>query len=507
MENYLRRGIRGARFRLDRRLDRAAVSRAHDVLYLSDAWTEATWLGAQALKNPLDLWVYQEILFETRPELVVETGTYRGGSAAFLASMCDLLGDGEIVSIDIEQVREDYPNHSADHLPRRPLLDRPGCRGRGPGASGGEADARDPRLRPLATARRGRARRLRAARPRRRLPDRRGLQHRADPQGPAPRAPRGDRALHWRRPTSSRSTARARSSSSPSTRAATSAGFASPSDRPPSAVRHSTSRRRRGRGRRPARARGRPPFPSRRAGRRARRPAACRRTPPEWIAGRELERPGGRDVDPLDGKPVRDRALDVGSPVDGRVEELREEERVPLECRLAARVDVELRHRRLGSDTVVDPRPLEASREDEILRRVDDPLPREVRHRHEPDRDGRRQCQARDAAAARGTSPRAARRRRAPSARRAGGRPRPGELRLDPDPERTGNGVDPGLVRELRERQDQRERQRGDSPDRGRDPRVAGDPRRATPRSRRARAARGRSRSGRAAGRSPTECS
>ena len=74
MENYLGRGIRGARFRVDRRLDRAAISRAHDVLYLSDAWTEATWLGAQALKNPLDLWVYQEIMFETRPELVGDGG-------------------------------------------------------------------------------------------------------------------------------------------------------------------------------------------------------------------------------------------------------------------------------------------------------------------------------------------------------------------------------------------------------------------------------------------------
>ena len=111
MENYLRRGIRGARFRVDRRLDRAAVSRAHDVLYLSDAWTEATWLGAQALKNPLDLWVYQEIMVETRPELIVETGTYRGGSAFFLASICDLLGAGEVVSIDIEPLRDDYPAH------------------------------------------------------------------------------------------------------------------------------------------------------------------------------------------------------------------------------------------------------------------------------------------------------------------------------------------------------------------------------------------------------------
>ena len=111
MENYLRRGFRGVRYRVGKRLDRAAVARTHDVLYLSDAWTEARWLGAQSLKNPLDLWVYQEIIAETRPELVVETGTYRGGSAFFLASICDLLDVGEVISIDIEPVREDYPAH------------------------------------------------------------------------------------------------------------------------------------------------------------------------------------------------------------------------------------------------------------------------------------------------------------------------------------------------------------------------------------------------------------
>ena len=111
MVNYLRRAKDAAAFRVDRGLDRRAISRAHDVFYESDAWTKATWLGAQALKNPLDLWIYQEILHETRPELVVETGTYRGGSALYLASMCDLLGVGEIVSVDIEPLREDYPAH------------------------------------------------------------------------------------------------------------------------------------------------------------------------------------------------------------------------------------------------------------------------------------------------------------------------------------------------------------------------------------------------------------
>ena len=111
VQNYLRRAYSAVRFRTDRRLDRAAIDRAHDVLYLSDSWTQARWLGAQALKNPLDLWVYQEIVFETKPELVVETGTYRGGSALYLASLCDLLGVGEVISIDVEPIRDDYPVH------------------------------------------------------------------------------------------------------------------------------------------------------------------------------------------------------------------------------------------------------------------------------------------------------------------------------------------------------------------------------------------------------------
>ena len=59
------------------------------------------WMGVPCLKTPLDLWTYQEILFEVRPGLVVETGTHLGGSALFLAHMLDLLGRGEIVSIDV----------------------------------------------------------------------------------------------------------------------------------------------------------------------------------------------------------------------------------------------------------------------------------------------------------------------------------------------------------------------------------------------------------------------
>jgi cephalosporin hydroxylase len=67
------------------------------------------WLGTKVVKPPFDLWVYQEIIYETRPDVVVETGTYRGGSAHFMASVFDLLGHGRITTIDIEDLER--PQH------------------------------------------------------------------------------------------------------------------------------------------------------------------------------------------------------------------------------------------------------------------------------------------------------------------------------------------------------------------------------------------------------------
>lgn len=68
------------------------------------------WLGVRALKLPLDLWIYQEIINEVRPSLIIETGTAHGGGALFLASVSDLLGEGRVVTIDIAK-REGMPQH------------------------------------------------------------------------------------------------------------------------------------------------------------------------------------------------------------------------------------------------------------------------------------------------------------------------------------------------------------------------------------------------------------
>lgn len=59
------------------------------------------WMNVQCLKCPLDLWIYQEIIAEIQPDLIIETGTHRGGSALFMAHMLDIIGHGEVITIDI----------------------------------------------------------------------------------------------------------------------------------------------------------------------------------------------------------------------------------------------------------------------------------------------------------------------------------------------------------------------------------------------------------------------
>lgn len=58
------------------------------------------WLGVEALKCPMDLIVYQELLVETRPDLVIEGGTCSGGTTLFIATILEALGHGRVVTVD-----------------------------------------------------------------------------------------------------------------------------------------------------------------------------------------------------------------------------------------------------------------------------------------------------------------------------------------------------------------------------------------------------------------------
>lgn len=61
------------------------------------------WMGIPTRKIPMDLWIYQEIIVETKPDFIIEIGALYGGSTLFLAQICDELNNGKVVSIDINR--------------------------------------------------------------------------------------------------------------------------------------------------------------------------------------------------------------------------------------------------------------------------------------------------------------------------------------------------------------------------------------------------------------------
>jgi cephalosporin hydroxylase len=76
----------------------------------SEIYLRTNWMNVPCQKCPLDLWIYQEIFAELKPDLIVETGTYYGGSALYMAHVLDALGKGEIITIDISD-RTPRPPH------------------------------------------------------------------------------------------------------------------------------------------------------------------------------------------------------------------------------------------------------------------------------------------------------------------------------------------------------------------------------------------------------------
>jgi len=63
------------------------------------------WLSRPIIQIPQDIFALQEIIWQTKPDLIIETGIAHGGSLIFYASMLELIGKGEVLGIDID-IRE-----------------------------------------------------------------------------------------------------------------------------------------------------------------------------------------------------------------------------------------------------------------------------------------------------------------------------------------------------------------------------------------------------------------
>jgi cephalosporin hydroxylase len=101
-----------------------------DIQALSRVWLTAitrhkytynfSWLGRPVIQLPQDLLAVQEIVWQARPDLVVETGVAHGGSLIHSASLLELLGgDGLVVGVDV-----DIRAHNRDQIEAHPLAKR-----------------------------------------------------------------------------------------------------------------------------------------------------------------------------------------------------------------------------------------------------------------------------------------------------------------------------------------------------------------------------------------------
>jgi cephalosporin hydroxylase len=80
---------------------------------------EVSWLGIPIIQNPYDMILMQELIFDVKPDLIIETGIAHGGSLIYYASLLELLGEGRVIGIDI-----DIRPHNRRLLERHPMIKR-----------------------------------------------------------------------------------------------------------------------------------------------------------------------------------------------------------------------------------------------------------------------------------------------------------------------------------------------------------------------------------------------
>jgi cephalosporin hydroxylase len=77
------------------------------------------WMGRPIIQFPQDIVAMQEIIWKSKPDVIVETGIAHGGSLIFYASILELIGHGEVVGIDI-----DIRSHNRTEIENHPMYKR-----------------------------------------------------------------------------------------------------------------------------------------------------------------------------------------------------------------------------------------------------------------------------------------------------------------------------------------------------------------------------------------------
>jgi len=96
------------------KLDLARQNELMKLFHELDVWKHLWFQGVEIIKNPLDLWMMQQIIYEVRPDFIIETGTWKGGSALYWAHTLHGLGmeHARVLTVDIQdqtQAARAYP--------------------------------------------------------------------------------------------------------------------------------------------------------------------------------------------------------------------------------------------------------------------------------------------------------------------------------------------------------------------------------------------------------------
>src|SRR5215468_9025463 len=78
-----------------------------------------SWMGRPIIQYPQDMIAMQEIIWNVKPDLVIETGIAHGGSLIYYASILELIGKGQVLGIDID-IRE----HNRKEIEKHPMFTR-----------------------------------------------------------------------------------------------------------------------------------------------------------------------------------------------------------------------------------------------------------------------------------------------------------------------------------------------------------------------------------------------
>jgi len=78
-----------------------------------------SWMGVPIIQTPTDVMATQEVIWATKPDVIIETGVARGGSVLFMASLLEMIGKGKVIGVDI-----DIRVHNRDSIEKHPMSKR-----------------------------------------------------------------------------------------------------------------------------------------------------------------------------------------------------------------------------------------------------------------------------------------------------------------------------------------------------------------------------------------------